>query len=58
MKIWTKIVIAVIGTGLQGGLTYAASVYSTWAQVFCYLVLAIGGAMTIVIGWPVNKTEV
>ena len=57
MKTWMKIVIAVIGTGLQGGLTYSASIYTAWAQVFCYIVLAIGGAMTIIIGWPANKTE-
>ena len=56
MKIWMKLSVAVIGTGLQGGLTYAVSIYPTWAQVFAYLVLAIGGTMTIVIGWP-TKTE-
>lgn len=56
MKIWMKLAIAIIGTGAQGGLTYASSLYPVWAQVFCYLVLAIGGAMTIAIGWP-PKTE-
>ena len=52
MKVWMKLAVAVIGTGIQGGHTYAVSIYPTWAQVFAYLVLAIGGSMTIVIGWP------
>lgn len=56
MKTWMKVLIAVIGTGLQGGLTYSASVWTEWAQVFTYLVLAIGGTMTIVIGWPKSSS--
>lgn len=56
MKIWMKVVVAVVGTGLQGGLTYGASIAPTWAMVFSYLVLAIGGTMTIVIGWPNKET--
>ena len=47
-----KIAIAVVGSGLIGGLTYAASLYSAWGVVFGYLTLAISGTMSIVIGWP------
>jgi len=56
MKVWMKLAIAVIGTGLQGGLTYGVSLYPAWAMVFSYLVLSIGGTMTIIIGWP-TKAE-
>jgi hypothetical protein len=56
MKVWMKVTIAVIGTGIQGGLTYGVSLAPQWAQVFAYLVLAIGGTMTIVINWP-TQTE-
>ena len=55
MKVWMKVAIAVIGTGIQGGLTYGVSLAPAWAQVFAYLVLAIGGAMTIVISWPAKE---
>jgi TM2 domain-containing membrane protein YozV len=55
MKNWHKFVIAFIGTGLQGALTFSVSIYPAWAAVFSYLVLAIGGTMTIVISWPENK---
>jgi len=57
MKIWQKIVVATIGSGAIGGLTYAASLYPTWGAVMSYLALAISGAMSIAIGWP-PKTEV
>ena len=52
MKIWIKIVIAVVGSGINGGLAYSSSMYPEWAVVFCSLTLAISGAMSIVIGWP------
>ena len=56
MKTWLKVVIAVVGSGAIGGLTYAASLNPTWGAVFGYLTLAISGSMSIVIGWP-TKTE-
>lgn len=56
MKTWLKIVVAVVGSGAIGGLTYAASLNPTWGSVFGYLTLAISGTMSIVIGWP-TKTE-
>jgi hypothetical protein len=52
MKTWMKIVIAVVGSGAIGGLTYGASLNPTWGSVFSYLTLAISGAMSIAIGWP------
>jgi len=55
MKTWIKVVIAVVGSGAIGGLTYAAGLNPTWASVFGYLNLAISGTMSIVIGWPASK---
>jgi len=52
LKTWQKIIIAVVGSGLMGGLTFAASVYPVWGVVFGYMTLAISGTMSIVIGWP------
>ena len=56
MKTWLKIVIAVVGSGAIGGLTYASSLNTTWGSVFSYITLAISGSMSIAIGWP-TKTE-
>lgn len=56
MKTWVKILIAVVGSGINGGLTFASSQYPDWSMVFGYVVLAVSGAMSIVIGWP-PKTE-
>lgn len=53
----TKIAIAIIGSGLIGGLTYASSLYPVWGSVLSYATLAISGAMSIAIGWP-PKPEV
>ena len=52
LKNWQKIVIATIGSGLIGGLTYASSIYPVWGQVLSFVTLAISGAMSIIIGWP------
>lgn len=52
MKTWTKIVIAVVGSGVIGGLTYTASILPAWGMVFGSLNLAISGAMSLLIGWP------
>ena len=52
LKNWQKVVVAVIGSGAIGGLTFASSLYPMWGQVFSYLTLAISGIMTIIIGWP------
>lgn len=55
LKTWQKVVIAVIGSGAIGGLTYASSIYVAWGSVFSYLTLAISGTMSIVIGWPTKE---
>ena len=55
LKTWQKFLIAFVGTGLQGGLTYSVSLFPEWSVVFSYLVLAIGGTMTIVISWPAKE---
>jgi hypothetical protein len=57
MKLWQKIVIAVVGSGLNGGLAYCSGIFTDWSVVFGSLVLAISGAMSIMIGFP-PKTEV
>jgi len=58
MKVWQKIVIATIGSGFIGGLTFSAGMYPEWSAVMAYLSLAISGTMSIVIGWPPKPTEV
>ena len=57
MKTWMKVVIAVVGSGAIGGLTFYAGINPPWASVFGYINLAISGAMSILIGWP-PKPEV
>ena len=52
MKTWMKIVIAAVGSGIIGGLTYASSLNQTWGSVFSYINLAVSGTMSIAIGWP------
>lgn len=55
MKMWMKIAIAVIGSGINGGLTFASSQFPDWAMIFGYIVLAISGSMSLIIGWPVKE---
>ena len=55
MKAWKKILIAVIGSGINGGLTYSSSLYPEWVMVFGPATLAISGAMSVIIGWPPKK---
>lgn len=55
MKTWLKVLIAFIGSGAQGALTFASGYKPEWSQVFAYVVLAIGGTMSIVIGWPTKE---
>lgn len=57
MKFWVKVVIAIVGAGAIGGLTFASSIYTQWGQVFTYLTLAISGTMSIIIGWPPKTTS-
>jgi len=52
MKQWMKILIAFVGSGAIGALTYAASIYPTWGSVLSYMTLAISGTMSIIISWP------
>ena len=55
MKLWIKVVIAVLGSGAIGGLTFYSGINPTWSSVFGYINLAISGTMSIVIGWPPKK---
>lgn len=55
MKTGYKILIAIVGSGIIGGLTFYAGVNTTWAGVFGYVNLAISGAMNIIIGWPAKE---
>lgn len=52
MKTWIKVLVAVIGSGVIGGLTYGASINPTWGMVFTYISMAVSGTMGILIGWP------
>ena len=52
MKLWQKILIGTIGSGLAGGLTYTASLMPTWAVPMGLFSLAITATMSILIGWP------
>ncbi len=56
MKLWTKIVIGFVGSGLAGGLTYSASLMPTWAVPLGLFSLAITATMSILIGWPPKTT--
>lgn len=58
MKAWQKVVVATVGSGFIGGLTYSSSVYPEWGVVMSYIALAISGTMSILIGWPPKPTEV
>jgi hypothetical protein len=57
MKAWQKIVIAVIGSGLNGGAAYCSGLFPTWSVVFGALSIAITGTMAILIGWPPKTTS-
>jgi len=57
MKTWQKVVVATVGSGFIGGLTYSAGLYPEWSAVMSYVALSISGIMSIVIGFP-PKVEV
>jgi len=52
MKTWQKILIAVIGSGLNGGFAYCSGLFPTWSVVLGALSIAISGTMAILISWP------
>lgn len=56
MKQWQKVLIAFVGSGSIGALTYASSLYPTWGSVFSFITLAISGTMSIIISWPPKPT--
>ena len=56
MKTWVKVIIAVVGSGLNGGFSYCSGLFPTWSVVFGALSIAISGSMAIIIGWPA-RTE-
>ncbi len=57
MKIWTKVIIGFVGSGLSGGLTYSASLFPTWAVPLGLFSLAVTATLSVAIGWP-PKVEV
>ena len=57
MKMWVKILIAFLGSGTIGALTFASGQMAEWATVFTYVNLAIGGAMSLLIGWPPKEVK-
>jgi hypothetical protein len=57
MKTWLKILIAVVGSGINGGLTFSSSQFTEWSMVFGYIVLAVSGTMAILIGWPTKQSD-
>ena len=56
MKNWMKILIAFVGSGSIGALTFMASLYPAWGGVLSYATLAISGTMSIIISWPPKTT--
>ena len=57
MKTWVKVLIAVVGSGLNGGFAYCSGLYPTWSVVLGALSVAVSGTMSIVIGWPPKTNE-
>jgi len=52
MKTWKKILIAVVGSGLNGGCAYCSGIFPTWSVVLGAVSIALSGTMAILIGWP------
>lgn len=58
MKTWVKVLIAVVGSGVTGGLSFSSGLLPEWAVVFGALSVAVSGTMAILIGWPPKKENV
>ena len=52
MKIWQKVLVGFIGSGLAGGLTYMGSLFPVWAVPLGLLSATSTATMGILIGWP------
>lgn len=52
MKTWQKVLVAFVGSGANGALTYASSQWPEYSAVVVPLVMAITAAMSMAIGWP------
>lgn len=52
MKTWQKILIAFLGSGANGSLTYASSQWPEYSAVTIPIVMAVTAGMSILIGWP------
>jgi len=57
MKTWTKITIAIVGSGINGGLAFASGLYPEWSMVFSSAVLVVSGTMSKLIGFPAMTIE-
>jgi len=55
MKTWQKVLIACVGSGLAGGLSYVSGIFPSWSVVFGALSLATTATMAILIGWSPTK---
>ena len=55
MKNWQKISVAVVGSGIIGGLVYSSSLYPDLVGVFTAVGLVVSGAMAKLIGWTPTK---
>jgi len=52
MKLWQKLIIVIVGCGIQGGLTFMTVQLPMWATVFGGLTIAVSGTMFILTGFP------
>lgn len=52
MKFWQKLIVVIVGCGIQGGLTFLTVQMPTWATVFGGLTIAVSGTMFILTGFP------
>jgi len=52
MKNWVKILIAFVGSGLNGGCAYLSGQFPEWAIVFGAAATLVSVLMSKLIGWP------
>jgi len=52
MKTWKKILIAFLGSGINGALTFSTTQWPEYSSATVPLVMAVTAAMSILIGWP------
>lgn len=55
MKNWQKIVVAVVGSGILGGLGYSSALYPNLTGLFIAVGAIVAGTMTKLIGWTPVK---